>query len=242
MSCRHSDSNGASALSLDLPLARNLESVRERMAAAAARVGVPVPDLLAVTKSCDDDTFREMLALGVSAVGENRARQCEARHGIITDGGYSTAMHFIGTLQKNKVKYIIGRIALLHSLDSLSLAEEIDRLSEKNGLKTAVLLEVNSGREPNKGGVMPEEIDRFADEIARFENLSVQGLMTMAPNLESAEEYRPYFRETRCAFERLSSYFDTNTPILSMGMTDSFEVAIEEGATIVRVGSALFAH
>ena len=107
-----------------ISLARNLECVRERMAAAAARVGQPMPTLLAVTKSCDDDTFRTMLSLGVNAVGENRARQCEARHEIIGETGASCEMHFIGSLQKNKAKYLVGRIALLHSLDSISLAEE----------------------------------------------------------------------------------------------------------------------
>lgn len=221
-------------------LARNLNDVRARMESAAARAGVAMPSLLAVTKSCDDETFRTMLSLGVEAVGENRARQCEARHEIIKESGISCDMHFIGSLQKNKAKYLVGRIALLHSLDSVGLAEELDRLSRKIGIKTAVLLEINSGREENKGGVMPEEIDEFASRIAAFEGLSVRGIMTMAPNLETAEEYRPYFRETRRAFERLTPYFDTDSPILSMGMTDSFEVAIEEGATMVRVGSALF--
>ena len=221
-------------------LARNLNDVRERMEAAAARAGVPLPSLLAVTKSCDDDTFRAMLSLGVEAVGENRARQCEARCEMIKESGFSCDMHFIGSLQKNKAKYLVGRIALLHSLDSIGLAEELDRLSKKNGIKTAVLLEINSGREENKGGVMPDAIDEFASQIASFEGLSVRGVMTMAPNLDVAEEYRPYFRATRRAFERLTPYFDTDSPILSMGMTDSFEVAIEEGATMVRVGSALF--
>ncbi len=224
-----------------ISLARNLNSVRERMANAAARVGVPTPSLLAVTKSCDDDTFRTMLSLGVHAVGENRARQCEARHEIIRSAGVACDMHFIGSLQKNKAKYLVGRIALLHSLDSIGLAEELDRLSQKKGIKTAVLLEINSGKEENKGGVMPEMIDEFAAQVAAFQGLSVQGIMTMAPNLETAEEYRPYFRATRRAFERLTPYFDTDRPILSMGMTDSFEVATEEGATMVRVGSALFA-
>ena len=221
-------------------LAHNLHSVRERMAAAAARAGVPLPSLLAVTKSCDDETFRAMLSLGVEAVGENRARQCEARHEMIKEAGVPCDMHFIGSLQKNKAKYLVGRIALLHSLDSVGLAEELDRLSRKRGIRTAVLLEINSGREENKGGVMPEEIDEFAAQIASFEGLSVRGIMTMAPNLDTPEEYRPYFRDTRRAFERLTPYFDTDKPILSMGMTDSFEVAIEEGATMVRVGSALF--
>ena len=223
-----------------ISLARNLDDVRERMAAAAARVGRPMPTLLAVTKSCDDDTFRTMLSLGVSAVGENRARQCEARHELIKEVGASCEMHFIGSLQKNKAKYLVGRIALLHSLDSIGLAEELDRLSIKRGIKTPVLLEINSGREENKGGVMPEAIDEFAARVSAFQGLSVRGIMTMAPNLDLPEEYRPYFSETRRAFERLTPYFDTDTPILSMGMTDSFELAIEEGATMVRVGSALF--
>ncbi len=223
-------------------LKHNLGIVCERMQKAAMRAGVPVPQLLAVTKSCEDEVFRALLSLGVSDVGENRARACEARAGIIREMGSDARMHFIGTLQANKVKYIVDKIALLHSLDSLSLAKEIDRLAEKRGITLPVLVEVNSGRELQKGGVLPEMLDGFIDALGEYPHLSVHGLMTMAPRLASKEDYRPYFRETRRAFDRLTHRFASDAPILSMGMSESFEVAIEEGSTLVRVGSALFAE
>ncbi len=223
-----------------LQLDRNLCRVRERMDAAARRAGMPLPRLISVTKSCDDDAFRALLSLGVDAVGENRAQQCAARAGIIAAEGRCCDMHFIGSLQKNKVKYLMGKAALIHSMDSMSLALEIDRLSAKAGVRFPVLAEVNSGREPNKGGIMPEALDEFVAAVSELPHLSLQGLMTMAPNCDNLEDYRPYFRATRNAFERLSRFFDTDSPILSMGMSNSFEIAIEEGATLVRVGSALF--
>lgn len=223
-------------------LKQNLDAVCERMQRAAMRAGVPLPRLLCVTKSCEDEVFRTLLSLGVTDVGENRARACEARAGIINEVGSDARMHLIGTLQTNKVKYVVDKIALLHSLDSLSLAREVDRLAEKHGITVPVLIEVNSGRELQKGGVLPEELDAFMDALSEFPRLSARGLMTMAPRLESKEEYRPYFKETRRAFERLECRFETDAPILSMGMSESFEIAIEEGSTLVRVGSALFAE
>lgn len=218
----------------------NLSAVYERMQAAAMRAGVPVPRLLAVTKSCEDEAFRSLLSLGVTDVGENRARACEARAAIIKEEKSGARMHFIGTLQANKVKYIVDKIALLHSLDSLSLAKEIDRLAARHGITVPVLVEVNSGRELQKGGILPESLDGFMDALTEYRHLSVRGLMTMAPRLACKEDYRPYFRETRRAFDCLSHRFDTSEPILSMGMSESFEIAIEEGSTLVRVGSALF--
>ncbi len=223
-------------------LARNLYSVRSKIEDAAHRAGVPLPRLLAVTKSCDDDTFRALLSLGVDAVGENRARQCQARAEIIAEENAPCEMHLIGSLQTNKVKYVLARTALIHSVDSLSLADEIERLAIKAGRRIAVLAEVNSGREPNKGGVMPETLDEFVHAIKERPHLSLCGLMTMAPLSDEKEAYRPYFRETRRAFDRLQALFEGDKPILSMGMSNSFETAIEEGATLVRVGSALFCN
>lgn len=222
-------------------LLQNLERIRTRMEQSAQRAGVRVPKLLAVTKSCDDETFRRLLALGVCDVGENRARACEARAAILNEEFPHASMHFIGTLQQNKVKYIIGKMALLHSLDSLTLAEEVERLAAKKGITVDVLAEVNSGRELCKGGVMPEDIDGFIDRLSLYPHIRLCGMMTMAPRLSSQEEYRPYFRETRRIFDRLTPRFATSDPILSMGMSGSFETAIEEGATLVRVGSAIFA-
>ena len=225
-------------------IAANLAQVRERMAAAAARVGVPVPRLLPVTKYATMDEVRALLALGIDEIGENYAQQARDRMRLLSEEGIPVSLHFIGSLQRNKVKYIIGQTKLLHSLDSLTLAEELDRQAGQRGIVLPVLLEINSGRESAKGGALPEDAERMLGYIARLPHLSVQGLMTMGPALPDAEALRPCFRETKTLLDRLaaSHCFSVQHPILSMGMSDSFEVAIEEGADIVRVGHRLFAR
>ncbi len=222
----------------------NLARVRAKLAAAAARGGYPVPRLMAVTKSADDGQVAALLSSGIEAIGENRQQLFTARARLAEEVGKPVEMHLIGQLQTNKVKYVVERAALIHSLDSLRLAEEIDRQGARHGVRPGVLIEVNSGREPQKGGLLPEEVPSFAAGLSRFPNLRVLGLMTMGPDCERPEEYRPYFRETRALLLRLAGdgRFETDTPVLSMGMSDSYEIAAEEGATLVRVGRGLFAH
>jgi pyridoxal phosphate enzyme (YggS family) len=148
----------------------------------------------------------------------------------------------IGHLQRNKVKYLMGRVELIHSVDSLRLAQEIDKESAKAGIVTPILLEVNMAREASKGGVMPEDAQRLAAEVAKFPHLSVRGLMTIAPMVERAEENRVHFRNLRNLSIDISSKNIDNVAMceLSMGMTGDYEIAVEEGATLIRVGTGIF--
>ena len=220
----------------------NLARVKEKLKAAAERSGNKPPKLLAVTKSATNDEVRALLSCGVEAIGENRAQLFRERLAIVSEMGLTTEVHLIGSLQTNKVKYVVGTTALIQSLDSEKLAAEIERLGAKKEVTVPVLIEVNSGREENKGGLMPEEVLSFARSLRAFSHISPVGLMTMGPDCEDSEDYRPYFRLTRALLEEIKreGLFDTEEPILSMGMSNSYEVAAEEGATLVRVGRTLF--
>ena len=151
-------------------------------------------------------------------------------------------IHFIGTLQKNKVKYIVDKVSLIHSLGSVGLAEEIEKQAAKRDLVVPVLVEINSGEEENKSGFLPEKAGAFCEKIGAYPHLKLCGFMTMAPLCEKKEDYRKYFQRTsqQCLDIWQKKLHNIGRPILSMGMSDSFEIAIEEGATIVRVGRALF--
>lgn len=221
---------------------KNYRELIEEIDLIAKRVRVPSPKLVPVTKSGTDE---ELLALfreaGAKALGENRPGELKRRGELLADAGYFPELHEIGTLQSNKVKLIAERVTLIHSLDSISLAKEINRQAEKHLRKIPVLIEINSGEEPQKSGVLPSDAERFMEEILPFPNIEVKGLMTMGPALDDSEELRHYFRLTKSIFDKLnSSYGFGDTPILSMGMSDSFGVAIEEGSTLVRVGRRLF--
>ena len=149
-------------------------------------------------------------------------------------------MHEIGSLQTNKVKLIAAEAGLIHSLDSERLANEINKRCLAINKKMPVLIEINSAREEQKGGILPEAAEEFAAKIKEYDALSLVGLMTMGPLTSEGEDLRPYFRETKKLFDKLSGYFEADAPILSMGMSDSYRVAIEEGSTLVRVGRKLF--
>ena len=174
-------------------------------------------------------------------LGENRPQSLCQRGELLRDRGHEPRLHEIGNLQRNKVKYIAERVALIHSLDSIELAAEINKQAERHGRRIPVLIEINSGREEAKGGIMPEEAEDFFLEVRKFAGLAVSGLMTMGPALDDAEDMRPYFRLTKEIFEKIKNrYGFEGDGILSMGMSDSYAVAIEEGATLVRVGRKLF--
>ena len=201
-----------------------------------------MPKLIAVTKSASDDEVLALAGYGIEAIGENRTTLFKSRYELLKEKFPQTEFHLIGHLQTNKVKYIADKATLIHSLDSLRLADEIEKQGAKHGIKIPVLIEVNSGREEAKSGVMPEEMLSFHESLSDYKHLSICGLMTMAPDFELQEDYRPCFRETYKTFEAIKAQggFDTDTPTLSMGMSNSFEVAIEEGATAIRVGRRLF--
>ena len=218
----------------------NYESLRAEIDFLAKRVGREVT-LVAVTKSGSDDELVALAAAGATDIGENRPGELRRRGDLLYGMGYAPTLHEIGNLQRNKVKLIIDNVALIHSLDNLALAAEIDKLAKKSGRIVPVLIEINSAREEQKDGVLPEEAEDFLISLANFTSISVRGLMTMGPVCEDPEDLRIYFRQTKELFDRLNRThgFDGGG-ILSMGMSDSYAVAIEEGSTLVRVGRKLF--
>ena len=219
----------------------NLAAIRARIDAAAQRSGGREVTLLAAVKYTDTDHINYLHTLGVCDIGENRVQQL-LEHWDALDRE-NLRVHFIGTLQKNKAKYIIDKVSMIHSLDSFSLAQEIEKQAAKHGIVMDVLVEINSGMEENKSGIAPSDAADFCKSLSQFSHLNLRGFMTMAPKCEKNEEYRKYFRKTSqlCLDIWQKTLHNIGRPILSMGMSDSFEIAIEEGADIVRVGRALFA-
>ena len=225
---------------------RNLAEIRERIRQAEARSCHRFPErapvtLLAAIKYTDAEHVNYLhRELGVHDVGENRVQQLLEHWELLDREGLR--IHFIGKLQSNKVKYIIDKVCMIHSLDSLSLAKEIEKQAARHGLTMDVLVEINSGCEENKSGLLPDEVEEFCMTLADFPHLKMRGFMTMAPKCEKNEEYRKYFSETSrlCLDIWQKKLHNIGRPVLSMGMSGSFEPAIEEGADVVRIGRALF--
>ena len=216
------------------------ENIREAMAKRRAGSG-PVR-LLAATKTVQPDAILFAVDhLGLDLIGENRTTELVEKYPALEG---RVEQHFIGHLQTNKVKQVVGRVSLIESVDSLRLAQEIGRRSEMLGITTDILVEINSGREPNKGGVMPENARDAVREFGLLSGIRVRGLMTMAPVCANIEDSRKYFRETYAIFIDIFEKNKHNIiePILSMGMSSTYGIAIEEGATEVRVGQAIFGH
>ena len=220
---------------------KNLSDIRARIDTAAKRSGERKVTLLAAVKYTDVEHINYLHSLGVNDIGENRVQQLLEHWDALNKE--NLRVHFIGTLQKNKVKYIIDKVSMIHSLDSLSLAAEIEKQAAKHNIVMDVLVEINSGMEENKSGIAPDDVAAFCEALAQFSHINLCGFMTMAPKCEKNEEYRKYFRKTSqlCLDIWQKKLHNIDRPILSMGMSDSFEVAIEEGVDIVRVGRALFA-
>ncbi len=220
----------------------NLDAVREDLEKLAAKQGRSVATLVAVTKSATDEEVLAFASLGVTDMAENRPQMLIQRQDLLAASGFTPRMHEIGNLQTNKVKSILQRTALIHSVGTDTLVEEIEKQAAKLNIKVPVLIEVNSGCEESKGGIYPVDAKAFAGWLKDFEHISLQGLMTMAPVVSDPEEERPYFTLTRRLFEEIGEKvgYDTQTPILSMGMSDSYRVAVEEGSTLVRIGRRLF--
>ena len=215
--------------------------VKDRVDTLAKAAGNSVT-LACVTKSDTDEELLALVRAGASDIAENRPQELARRGALLTDSGFFPRLHQIGGLQRNKVKTVLPFAHLIHSLDSLPLAETIERLAGAKEIRVPVLIEINSGEELQKGGIFPKDAERFYEDILSLPHLSVRGLMTMAPVLSEKEEYRKYFRNTKTLFDRLNARygFDTDSPVLSMGMSDSYEVAMEEGSTLGRVGRRLF--
>lgn len=199
----------------------------------------PHVQLVAAAKSRTPEEVREAAAAGVTIIGENYVQEAAAAQAVV---GRGVKWHFIGHLQTNKVRPAVDIFDLIETVDSLKLGREIDRRSRERDKVMPVLVEINSGREPQKHGIMPEEAEAFVRELACLPNLKVEGLMTMGPETGDPEESRPYFRLTRDIFDRLKnlSIPGANMVSLSMGMSHSYGVAIEEGANLVRLGTIIF--
>ncbi len=221
---------------------RNLEEIRARIDEARRRAGGREVTLLAAIKYTDAAHVNYLhRVLGVHDVGENRVQQLLERWDALDREGLN--IHFIGTLQTNKVKYIIDKVKMIHSVDNERLAQEIERQAARHGLVMDILVEINSGEEESKSGLSPADAEAFCQTLANYPHIRLCGFMTMAPKCEKNEDYRKYFRETSqlCLDIWTKKLHNIGRPILSMGMSGSFEPAIEEGADIVRIGRALFA-
>jgi hypothetical protein len=216
----------------------NLLRVTERIERAARRVGRDPSEikLVAVSKTVEASRIQEAIETGVSILGENYVQEAQKK---IEEIGRPVAWHFIGHLQTNKAKYAIRLFEMIHSLDSLPLAEELNRRAEQGGQVAKVMIEVNISGEATKFGTDEEKVFSIARGIVNFKNLSLEGLMTMPPYFESPGMSRPYYIKLRELKEKM---IREGIPLkeLSMGMSNDFEIAIEEGATYVRVGTAIF--
>ena len=196
--------------------------------------------LVGASKTKSAEIINEALENGLDTIGENRVQELTEKYPDIKKG---THIHLIGHLQTNKVKYIIDKVELIHSVDSEHLAKEISHCAEKHGLTMNVLVQVNVSGEESKSGIAPENLDSLLEYIDTLDNIKVLGLMTIPPlDNESLEESRKIFRELKRIFEteKTNRYKNTEMKILSMGMTNDYTVAVEEGATRVRVGRAIF--
>ena len=218
----------------------NLHIVEENIEKACSRSNRKRNDvlLIAVTKYVETERIQKAIEMGISDVGENHAQELREKLNFYKLNSINP--HFIGHLQSNKLKYLIDETATIQSVDSLSLIEQIDKKAKGIGCIQRILLQVNIGREPQKSGLAEEELDTVLSEAERFQNVSVCGLMCVPP-ADTAENTRKYFRKMRDLLE-VSSNSHRSLPLkeLSMGMSNDYTVAIEEGATMVRVGSAIF--
>ncbi|WP_379161256.1 YggS family pyridoxal phosphate-dependent enzyme [Paenibacillus sp. sgz5001063] len=226
-----------------MTLQDRIAGVEERVARACAASGRDAADVkvIAVTKYVSLETVSAVLDAGLEDIAESRWQDAEAKWNAL---GHKGTWHFIGHLQTNKVKDVIGKFQYIHSLDRLSLARELHKKAEAAGLTVNVFLQVNISGEDTKFGLAPGEVAEFLRDIASLHRVKVIGLMTMAPYEAEPEQTRPVFRGLRDLRDELNLLALTPEPIqeLSMGMSNDFEVAIEEGATLVRLGTVLVGH
>lgn len=219
----------------------NLSMIRERMAHAARRAGRNPEDvlLIAASKGVGTDRLNEGLSAGIRILGESKVQEAMPKLQAL---GNKAEWHFIGHLQSNKVKYVVGAFTLIHSVDSIELSEEINSRAGKMGMVQNVLLEVNVSGENGKFGVMPDKVNAITKVFSGLKHISLRGFMTVPPYSDDPEDARPYFRMLRELRDNAmhTGICTDDCRELSMGMSGDFEVAIEEGATMVRVGTAIF--
>ena len=225
-----------------MTIAENVAAVRERIAAAAARAGRDPAEivLVAASKMNDAQRVREAIAAGVDACGENRVQELLEKN---AQGAYEgAALHFIGHLQKNKVKYVVGTATLIHGVDSVPLLEAIDRTAAARALVQDVLLEINIAAEPSKSGFAPEQLGAAIEAASRLKSLRVRGLMAVPPICVSGEQNLQYFERMKQLFidNCEKKYDNVRMDFMSMGMSGDYETAIACGSNMVRIGTAIF--
>jgi len=227
-----------------MTIAENVNKIHKEIAETAQQCG-RTPDgitLLGVTKTIETERIKQLLNAGVTTLGENRVQEFLPKYEALSILPNPPEWHFIGHLQKNKVKYIIDKVTLIHSVDSIGLAQEINKQAKKIGIVMNILVEVNIAEEFSKFGIAPQQILKFVNHLKDLHNVQLKGLMCVPPFVENAQENRLNFRKMRNLQVDIQgkSLYSTELDILSMGMSGDYLVAIEEGATIVRLGTALF--
>lgn len=224
-----------------MEIGQNLMQVEENICQACKKAGRARKDvtLIAVSKTKPVSMLQEAYDLGIREFGENKVQEMRDKMEMLPEDIH---WHMIGHLQTNKVKYIVGKTALIHSVDSLHLAEEIEKQAAKKNVTVSILLEVNIAKEESKFGMHKEDAVELVKQIAKLPHIRIQGLMTIAPFVENPEDNRAYFRQIRqlSVDIREQNIDNVNMDVLSFGMTGDYMVAIEEGATMVRVGTGIF--
>ena len=219
----------------------NLLNIEKNIAQALERSGRinDKVEIIAVTKTVEVEKINEVIGLGLDNIGENRTQELVKKYDIIGD---KVKYHMIGHCQTNKVRTIIDKVCLVHSLDRMSLAKELNKRARMNEITIDTLLQVNVAEEESKYGLKVEEVIPFLEKILKYDNIRIKGLMTIAPYAENPEEVRWVFRELRSLSETIKNknYENVEMNILSMGMTNDYKVAIEEGSNMIRVGTGLF--
>ncbi len=220
-------------------IAEKLEAVRGQIADALAKTGraAGAVELIAVSKKQDAEKVRAAFDAGQGIFGESRVQEARAKFPLLPS---AVRWQFIGHLQKNKIRHALPLFEVFHSIDSLGLAEDVDRIAAEEGVRPRVLLEVNVAGEGSKFGFSPEKLREQMEQILELTRLDVDGLMTIAPFAPEPEASRPFFAQLRELRDELESRFALRLPQLSMGMSGDYKIGIEEGATVVRVGTAIF--
>ncbi len=220
-------------------IAENLERVREQIAQAATKSGRSIEDvdLIAISKTHEAAKVREAIDAGQTLFGESKVQEARVK---IPDLPSHTRWHFVGHLQKNKIRHALPLFELIHSVDSLALAQDINRIAEEEGLHPRILLELNVAGEGSKFGFTAEKLHADMETLLGLPRLSILGLMCIPPIADEAEASRKYFVQLREERDRLQTEFRVDLAQLSMGMTQDYAIAVEEGATLVRVGTAIF--
>jgi PLP dependent protein len=220
-------------------IAENLERVREQIARAAAksRRSVDEVELVAITKTHPAEKVREAIEADQTLFGESRVQEARAK---IPELPSAIRWHFVGHLQKNKIRHALPLFEMIHSIDSLALAKDLNRIAEEEGMHPRVLLEVNVASEGSKFGFAADKLREEMEELLGLSRLSIEGLMCIPPIAEEAESSRQYFVHLRKLRDSVQEQFNVTLPQLSMGMTNDYAIAVEEGATLVRVGTAIF--